>query len=63
MSTAPSATVPKDSVISQNPTAGTSVAEGTSVSLVVSLGPGPVTVPDVVGMTQTAAESAVPSPV
>jgi RHS repeat-associated protein len=58
VSTALSGTVPKDSVISQNPLAGASVSEGTSVSLVVSLGPG-VTVPSVVGMIQSAAESAI----
>jgi RHS repeat-associated protein len=58
-STVPNGTVPKDSVISQNPLAGTSVAEGTSVSLVVSLGSGLVTMPSVVGMIRSAAELAI----
>ena len=63
VSTAPSATVPKDSVISQDPLAGASVAEGTSVNLVVSLGPGMVTVPSVVGMTKAARNQPSPPPV
>ncbi len=54
-----SATVPEGSVISQNPEAGTSVAQGTSVDLVVSLGLAPVLVPDVVGLAQADAESAI----
>jgi len=56
-----SATVPAGSVISQNPAAGASVAEGSSVTLVISLGPVMVTVPDVVGMTQAAATSTITS--
>jgi len=40
-----SATVPSGSVISQNPAAGTSVAGGSAVALVVSTGPAPVTPP------------------
>ena len=39
VSQASSATVPSGSVISQNPAAGTSVAAGSAVSLVVSTGP------------------------
>ena len=54
-----SATVPAGNVISQNPTAGTSVAAGSAVNLVVSTGPAPVTVPDVVGQTQAAATTAI----
>ena len=51
--------MPAGSVISQNPTAGTSVAAGSAVNLVVSTGPAPVTVPDVVGQTQAAATTAI----
>jgi beta-lactam-binding protein with PASTA domain len=50
-------TVPAGSVISQTPQAGSSVAYGSVVALVVSSGPCPVTVPNVVGQTQTAAGS------
>ncbi|MEO0576492.1 MAG: PASTA domain-containing protein [Pseudomonadota bacterium] len=52
-----SAGVPDGSVISQNPTSGTTVNEGSSVDLVISSGPASVVVPDVVGMTQAAASS------
>jgi beta-lactam-binding protein with PASTA domain len=61
VTTANSATVAAGSVISQSPTAGSSVAGGTSVALVVSLGPASVTVPNVVGQTQAAAQSAITS--
>ncbi|HUT28368.1 MAG TPA: PASTA domain-containing protein [Sedimentisphaerales bacterium] len=44
-------TVPAGVVISQNPIAETTVAEGSSVEITVSLGP-PVVVPDVVGMNE-----------
>ena len=54
-----SATVPAGEVISQNPTAGTSVVNGSAVNLVVSAGPSLVNVPDVVGMTQAAATTAI----
>ena len=50
-----SATVPSGSVVSQTPAAGTSVAPGAAINLVVSQGPQPVVVPDVVGMTQVEA--------
>ncbi len=56
-----SATVPVGSVISQNPLAGTLVAEGSSVSLVISTGPVMVSVPNVVGMTQAVATSTITS--
>ncbi len=59
ISTANSSTVPAGDVISQNPLAGASVAAGSAVDLVVSLGPALVTVPDVVGLAQAAAESAI----
>ncbi len=54
-----SATIPAGAVISQNPAAATEQPGGTAVALTVSLGPQPVPVPDVVGMTQSAAESAI----
>ena len=57
ITTASSATVPAGSVISQNPAAGTQVATGSAVSLVVSSGPALVTVPNVVNTTQAAATS------
>jgi lysophospholipase L1-like esterase len=50
-------TVPAGNVISQNPTGGTAVDIGSSVDLVVSLGR-PV-VPNVVGMTQSDANTAI----
>jgi len=50
-----SGSVPAGAVISQNPPAGTAVAPGTSVSLVVSSGPSSPTVPNVVGVSQAAA--------
>jgi len=61
VTSANSATIAAGSVISQNPAAGTSVAPGTAVALVVSLGPAPVnvTVPNVVNLTQAAAQSAI----
>ena len=59
ISKATSATVPKESVISQNPAAGSSVEVGSSVSLVISSGPAMISVPNIVGMTQSAAESAI----
>ena len=52
-------TVPEGNVISQDPAAGTEVAEGSSVDLVVSLGPPAVTVPDVLGQPQAEAEAAI----
>jgi len=59
VSSASSATVPVGNVISQNPNGGSSVAEGSNVNIVVSTGPAIVTVPNVVGSTQTAATSAI----
>jgi beta-lactam-binding protein with PASTA domain len=46
-----SETVEADIVIGSNPSAGTEVAEGTTVVLTVSTGPGDVIVPDFSGMT------------
>ncbi len=54
-----SATVPAGQVISQNPAASTSVPPGTAVDLVISSGSEPVTVPNVVGTTQSVAEEAI----
>ncbi len=47
----PSADVEIGLVISTNPAAGTEVASGTSVEMIVSSGPGDVVVPDFAGMT------------
>jgi hypothetical protein len=57
VTTQSSSTVPAGNVISQNPVAGTSVAAGSAVNLVVSTGPAPVAVPNVVGLTQAAANA------
>jgi beta-lactam-binding protein with PASTA domain len=46
-------------VISQDPARGSSVAQGSSVNLVISLGPAMVTVPNVEGLTQAAATTAI----
>src|SRR5205807_70838 len=54
-----STTVAAGSVISESPTAGTMVAVGSAVSLVVSSGPAQVAVPNVVGQMQAAAASAI----
>ncbi len=54
-----SETAPVGQVISQDPTAGASVAVGTAVSLTVSRGSDGRTVPNVVGMTQSAAQNAI----
>ncbi|MFO7974672.1 MAG: C45 family autoproteolytic acyltransferase/hydrolase [Candidatus Hydrogenedentota bacterium] len=51
-------TVAEGEVISQSPEAGADVLWGSAVDLVVSLGPEPVTVPNVVGMSQSEAEAA-----
>ena len=61
VTTAASDTVPAGDVISQNPVAGTSVAPGSAVSLIVSSGPALVSVPNVVGQTQAAAEATITS--
>ena len=51
--------VPAGNVISQSPTAGTEVAQGSAVDLVISSGPDNATVPDVVGLTQAQATTAI----
>ncbi|MEQ8677656.1 MAG: tandem-95 repeat protein [Aggregatilineales bacterium] len=51
---------PADSVVSQSPSAGTSVNEGTAVDLVLSLGDlEQTTVPDVVGLLEADAQTAI----
>jgi len=58
VTTASSGSVPAGSVISQNPAACTAcVAPGSSVDLVVSLGPAAIDVPNVVGQAQATAEA------
>src|SRR5262252_2229930 len=59
VTTSPSTTVPAGSVVSQNPIAGSQVASGSAVALVVSSGPAQVAVPNVVGLTQAAATTAI----
>ncbi len=53
-----SSTVHSGNVISSHPTTGASTPPGSTVDLVVSKGPAPVAVPQVVGQTQTAATAA-----
>ena len=50
-------TIPKGQVSAQDPAAGQTVDAGAPINLTVSLGAEPVTVPDVVGLTRTLAES------
>src|ERR1700719_1949234 len=52
-------TVATGKVISQDPPNGNSVAQGSPVNLVISLGPQMVTVPNVEGLTQDAATTAI----
>jgi beta-lactam-binding protein with PASTA domain len=59
VTTAPSSTVPAGNVISESPAAGTQVNVGSAVNLVVSSGPAQVAVPNVVGLTQAAATTAI----
>src|SRR4029079_16381936 len=59
VTTQSSTTVPSGSVISQNPAAATQVVIGSAVNLVVSSGPPQVAVPNVVGLTQAAATTAI----
>jgi serine/threonine-protein kinase len=53
----PSSDVAEGDVISQNPTAGTHVSRGATVTIVVSTGKPQVDVPDVIGMTEEGATS------
>jgi hypothetical protein len=62
VNTASSGTVPAGDIISESPAAGTSVAPGSAVNIVTSTGvitPPNVNVPNVVGLTQAAATSAI----
>ena len=59
VTTANSETVPVGDVISQDPSGGTNVSSGSSVDLMVSLGPALIAVPDVVGQSQADAEAAI----
>lgn len=49
------ANAPAGTVLGQSPTAGTTLPQGESVDLTVSLGPAPVAVPNVVGNARTVA--------
>jgi serine/threonine-protein kinase len=53
----PSTTVAAGRVISTEPSAGTEVQVGSTITLIVSSGPAPVRVPDVVGQSLSAAEA------
>ncbi len=57
VTTQTSATVPDGLVVSQSPSANASAADGSSVNFVVSTGPAPVSVPNVLGDTQAVAAS------
>ncbi|MEL7310202.1 MAG: PASTA domain-containing protein [Pseudomonadota bacterium] len=59
VSTQPDLNVPAGAVISQNPTAGTTVDPGTTVDLVISSGPPTTVTPGVIGLGQVAAEQAI----
>src|SRR5208282_1116105 len=59
VTTASSGTVPSGSVISESPVAATQVNTGSAVNLVVSSGPAQVAVPNVVGLTQAVATTAI----
>lgn len=54
-----SASVPMNHVISQNPGGGSSVAAGSAVNLVISSGPQMVSVPNLIGLSQSAASDAI----
>ncbi len=53
----PSSTVAAGRVISSEPSAGSEVQVGSTITLTVSSGPAPVRVPDVIGQSQSAAEA------
>jgi len=61
ITTQPSATAAPGIVVSEAPAAGTRVALGASINLVVSSGPPKIVVPNVVGATQAAATAAIVS--
>jgi serine/threonine-protein kinase len=58
----PNSTVTKGTVYDQDPASGTQVAAGSTVTIFVSSGPEMVSVPDVRGMTQSAATAALIDP-
>lgn len=60
VTTQSSSTVASGNVTSQNPASGTSATSGSAVNLVVSSGP-PVSVPNLVGLTQAAATTSITS--
>jgi len=51
--------IPAGTVISQTPAAGTDAVPGTEVDLVVSIGPAPVAVPNLIGLSRVQAQAAV----
>ena len=53
--------VPAGRVVTQSPSSGTLVLPGTAVALIVSLGPEPIPVPNVAGLSRTDAEAALGS--
>ncbi len=57
VTTRSSGTVATGNVISQNPAADTEVASGSPIDLVISSGPAPTVVPDVVGFLEASAAS------
>jgi serine/threonine-protein kinase len=57
VTTVASSEIAQGSVISTDPAAGQTVDEGTKVNLVVSAGPNTKPIPNVVGLSQTAAEA------
>lgn len=59
VTTAAHATVPAGNVISQAPAGGTTTPEGSPVSLIVSSGATNATVPNLIGLAQVNAESAI----
>jgi beta-lactam-binding protein with PASTA domain/predicted Ser/Thr protein kinase len=59
--TQPSATIPQGQVISTNPSPGTVVTVGSTVTVLVSSGPAQVHVPNVTGQPQTDAEASLTS--
>jgi beta-lactam-binding protein with PASTA domain len=61
VTTATSSTVASGIVLSQSPVAGSTVAYGSKIGLVVSSGPAMVKAPNAVGLTQAAAGSALTS--
>ena len=53
------ANIPSGNVISSEPVAGTKVSGGSAVNLLISMGPVPSIVPNVIGMTKADAEAAI----